>query len=709
VLNAAEDWGLCSTPIIKKQDTNSLLTQQPIFVSADILNISQSKAQFQGNVIFKQQPDTLINSEELLYDSETETLSSQRSSVFTSSTNQIKSSSFLFEKTSQSGEFNQASLQFLESHRFTKANKILQLNKHEQRLENFSFTTCEPNDNAWKLSSSSLSLNHKTGLGVAKHAKIYLYDVPIFYFPYFQFPIDDKRHSGFLMPKLSISTSKGNAISTPIYWNIHPQLDSTIELNQNSLRGLQINTDSRYLTQNTQGQLVTSNLDDDKDKKQRYYYKYIQQTQLPQDISLNILAQTVSDQNFFTDFSVASLAKKRTYLERHITFKHNAYNWNSTLLFQNYQNLDESRAISSRPYAQLPKLSSNGRFNLFDDTSLLNIDLSYVDFHKDNSLTGKRFILTPSLTRRWSNDYSFFQPTFSYSASRYSLTHTDQSLEDISRNLATVSLDSGIFLERIANEEKGWLQTLEPRLFYLQTPYQDQSRIPDFDTANLSIRYSSLFQRNRFTGGDRIGDTKRLTFGLSSRLLDINSGLELFRISMGQSFFAEDRQVQLSGTKISQEGTSDLFLEIASQPNKQWLISANMTQQAETNFIKQKTFKASRTANNHIFNFSYRFKGLENNTELEQTDVSLVYPVNNTWSVFAKRQYSLFHQQTVEQLIGTSYDSCCWAFSVIVLESRDVNFLEFDRSIYFQLTLKGLSSLSQNNQDLLRRSIPGYQ
>lgn len=108
MLNAAEDWGLCSTPIIKKQDTNSLLTQQPIFVSADILNISQSKAQFQGNVIFKQQPDTLINSEELLYDSETETLSSQRSSVFTSSTNQIKSSSFLFEKTSQSGEFNQA-------------------------------------------------------------------------------------------------------------------------------------------------------------------------------------------------------------------------------------------------------------------------------------------------------------------------------------------------------------------------------------------------------------------------------------------------------------------------------------------------------------------------------------------------------------------------------------------------------------------------
>jgi len=645
----------------------------------------------------------------LFYDSETEILNSQRSSVFTSSTNQIKSSSFLFKKASQSGEFNQASLQFLDSHRFTRADKILQLNEHEQRLENFNFTTCEPNDNAWELSSSSLSLNHQTGIGIAKHAKIYLYDVPIFYFPYFQFPIDDKRHSGFLMPKFSVSSSKGNAISAPIYWNIHPQLDSTIELNQNSLRGLQINTDSRYLTKNTQGQLLTSNLDDDKEEKQRYYYKYTQQTQLPQDINLSILAQTVSEQNFFTDFSVASLATKRTYLERHITLTHSTSDWNSTLLLQNYQNLDDLKAISSRPYAQLPKLSTSGQFNLFDDTSLLNIDISYVDFQKDSSVTGQRFILNPSLTRRWTNDYSFFQPKLSYSASRYSLTQTDQSSEEISRDIATISLDGGLLFERIANEEKGWLQTLEPRLFYLQTPYKDQSRIPDFDTANLSSSYANLFQSNRFTGGDRIGDTKQLTFGLSTRLLDINSGLELFRMSIGQSYFAEDRQVQLSGTSISQEDTSDLFLEIASQPNKHWRISANLTQQAETNFLKQKTFKASRTANNHIFNFSYRFKGKENNTELEQTDVSLVYPVNNTWSVFAKRQYSLFRQQTVEQLIGTSYDSCCWAFSVIALESRDVNFLEFDRSIYFQLTLKGLSSLSQNNKDLLRRSIPGYQ
>jgi len=709
ILYAEEDWGLCSIAVIKKQIDKNSNNDQPTYISANFLDINHRDAEFRGNVIFKQQPNTLVESEHLFYNSDTEILNSQHSSVFTSSSNQIKSSSFLFENIHQRGEFNQASLQFLDSHRFSRADKILQINQHEQQLENFEFTTCEPNDNAWALSSSSLSLNYNTGLGIAKHAKIYLFDIPIFYFPYFQFPIDDKRHSGLLMPSFSLSTTNGNAISVPIYWNIHPQLDSTIELQQNSQRGLQINTQNRYLTEKTQGQLLTSNLDDRKDEKQRYFYQLSQQTEISPDINLNILAQTVSDQDFFTDFNVISLAKKPDYLERHVTLNHTSTDWNTTMLFQNHQILDDTKAITSRPYEQLPKLSTQGHFKLFNDTSLLNIDISYIDFYKDNSVKGQRLIFNPSLTRRWSNDYSFIQPKLSYFSSRYHLTQTDQSKEDISLNLATFSLDSGLSFERIAHEENGWLQTLEPRLFYLQTPFKQQSHIPDFDTANLSSSYSNLFQRNRFTGGDRIGDTQQLTFGLSSRLLDINSGRELFRVSLGQTFFADDRQVQLNGTSISTEHTSDLFLELASQPNINWKLSANITRQAETGFITQQVFKASRKVHNHIFNFSYRFKGQKNNTELEQTDVSLVYPVNSTWSIFAKRQYSLFHQQTVEQLIGTSYDSCCWTFSIIALESSDDDFLEFDRSIYFQLTLKGLSNLGQNNKDLLSRSILGYQ
>ncbi len=585
----------------------------------------------------------------------------------------------------------------------------MQLNEYEHQLENFLFTTCEPTDNAWALTSSSLSLNYQTGLGIAKHAKIFLFDIPIFYFPYFQFPIDDRRHSGLLMPSFTISTTNGNSLSVPIYWNIHPQMDSIIELNNNTLRGLQINTESRYLTQNTEGKLITSSLDDQETNQQRYFYRLSQNTRLTQNLSLSLLAQTVSDEDFFSDFNLNNFTKKPDFLERYLTIKHKSQQWTSTLLFQNHQILNETKSIASRPYEQLPKLSTLGQFDVLGDTSLLKIDLSYVNFERNDSITGKRIIFNPSLSRRWSNSYAFIQPEISYSLSHYKLTQLDNSLDSIERGLATFSIDSGLFFERIASEDNGWLQTLEPRLFYLQTPYKDQSNIPDFDTATLSSSYSNLFKTNRFTGGDRIGDTRQLTLGISTRLLSINSGQELLKLSIGKTFYADDRLVQLSGTSISEEATSDLFLEISSRPNSLWSFTANITQQAETGFIKQKTFKASRQSNKQVLNLSYRFKGVEDKTELEQTDISVVYPVNNTWSIFAKRQYSLLHEQTVEQLIGTRYDSCCWTFSVIAFGSNDKDFTQYDRTLYFQFTLKGLSSLGRNNKDLLKNSIPGYR
>lgn len=708
IIYAEDDWQQCSIPIIKKPIDKTNLPND-IYISADFLNINKQKSiQFNGNVIFEQQPNT-FKSEELIYLEEKDTLLSDTPSFFTSKNSRIESNSLTFNSTLQSGEFNHISLQILDSHRFTTADKLVQEDENNQYLKNFHFTTCEPTNSAWEISSELLSLNYETGFGIAKHAKIYLFDIPIFYFPYFQFPIDDNRHSGLLMPSFSFSRSSGHTLSIPLYWNIHPQLDSTIEFKHNSLRGLQVNTENRYLTESTQGNLLISNLNDQEENNNRYFYRLTQKSKITNNINLDLTAQKVSDEDFFNDFSVASLAKTPDYLERHLTINHQSKYWNSSLLLQNHQILDATKSISARPYEQWPKISSTGQFQLFNNSSQLQIKQSYVNFKKDDSVTGERFIFNPSISTEWSNSYSFIKPKLSFSFSQYQLKQTDNSQQSLDRSIPTYSLDSGLHFERLANEESGWLQTFEPRLFFLYTPYEDQSDIPDFDSANLSETYTNLFNTNRFTGGDRIGDTKQLTLGLSSRLLKLDSGTELFRTSLGQTFYADDRLVQLSGTAVSEESTSDLFLEIASTPKKYWTISTSIIREAESDFIKQKTFKVSRNENNnHILNISYRFKGEKDDSELEQTDISMVYPINKQWTLYAKRQYSLIDHQTVEQLIGTSYDSCCWAFSVIIQESADDDFVEFDRSIYFQFSLKGLSSIGRKNQNLLSESIPGY-
>ena len=96
---------------------------------------------------------------------------------------------------------------------------------------------------------------------------------------------------------------------------------------------------------------------------------------------------------------------------------------------------------------------------------------------------------------------------------------------------------------------------------------------------------------------------------------------------------------------------------------------------------------------------------------LEQALVSMVYPVNERWTVVAKFQRSLRFEQPVENLLGINYESCCWGLKILAGQSGDEldEFAETDNSIYFELTLKGLSKAGRDIDAQLRNAIPGYR
>lgn len=706
--HASEDWGLCNIPIIKKSNKQSNI-DSPTFVESDELTVTNRDfLTFKGNVSLTQSSSS-IAADQLYYDNNSGILSSETPSVFTSPNSQIQSQAFRFDSDTESGQFWHTDIQVLETHRFIQAEQLIQLNQDERQFKNFQYSSCEPGDNTWKLSSHDIKLNYKTGLGIAKHAKIYLFDAPIFYFPYFQFPIDNKRHSGLLMPSFSYAKTEGLTINTPIYWNIHPQFDMTFDLTNYAKRGLQINAETRYLLENHQGQLITSNIDDDLTNTHRSYFKLTHSATLPAAIKLDLQTQKTNDVNFFDDFTTLENSQSVNYLPSSLSLSHSTTYWATQLLWQDYQIIEESLTTSETPYAHWPKFTTTGNYTIFDNTTALNIPLNFTNFKKDNSVIGERFILNPSMSRKWSNHYAYIKPSFGLYLSQYNLKNIDNTSDNYSLSLSTFSLDSGLFFERIASEKNAWLQTLEPRLFFTQTPYKAQNHIPIFDTGDLAPSYNNLFLSNRFSGYDRIGDTQQLTIGLSTSLLSLNSGNELLRFSVGKTLYAKDRFVQLNGTSINSEKVSDLFTELTIQPNDFWKFTANITQQTNTHFLSEKNINATYKDNGQVINLGYRFKGEPTATTLEQIDISTVYPINERWNIFAKRQYSLFKEQTVEQLLGASYDSCCWSFSVMLQQQSDENFILEDKTIFFQFDLKGLSSIGRNNNKLLQKSIPGYQ
>ena len=106
-------------------------------------------------------------------------------------------------------------------------------------------------------------------------------------------------------------------------------------------------------------------------------------------------------------------------------------------------------------------------------------------------------------------------------------------------------IDAGLFFERDTTWFRNALQTFEPRLYYLNSDFEEQSAQPDFDTSELTFSYQQLFRDDRFSGGDRIGDADQLTIGLTSRLIDKDTGAERLRGSIGQIFYFKDRYVSL--------------------------------------------------------------------------------------------------------------------------------------------------------------------
>lgn len=132
-------------------------------------------------------------------------------------------------------------------------------------LKNVSFTTCPAGGEDWQIRASEISLEKGTVWGQAKHTRFYIADVPVFYLPYFAFPISNQRQTGLLFPELTSSRRTGVDYTQPFYWNIAPNYDMTISPRLMTLRGVQLNTEFRYLTDTSQGKAYIEYLPSDTD------------------------------------------------------------------------------------------------------------------------------------------------------------------------------------------------------------------------------------------------------------------------------------------------------------------------------------------------------------------------------------------------------------------------------------------------------------
>ena len=700
---ADENWGLCRIPsfeFVDPRDPNQSSTE---ILAEQMSQEDNNLTKFSGQVELSRAGQT-IRADELVLDSLTEQLQANGQIVFEDINFRLQAEALTLNQKDQSARFEETRFELAGQHARGSAEEIIKIDASRSRFQNILYTSCDPDDRDWHLKASELNIDQNSGRGTAKKATLYFQEIPFFYLPYIMFPIDDRRMSGMLTPLISYSDTRGGSIAVPLYWNIAPHTDATITPAWYSKRGLQWNSENRYLSQNQEGQLDLSYLDDGLSNSARWLIKWQHKADLGSSIEANILLQEVSDDLYFRDFE--SLTSERDgidYLERHINFIHSSQSWETRLAWQDYQTLDQGIAISSQPYQRLPRLTINSLFKPLDNGLQFELRNEWVSFDRDSSVTGSRLHIAPSIA--WSNTDSwyFFKPKLQYALTEYRLDNNNPNDNSISRSIPTLSLDTGLIFERVFSATRGWIQTLEPRLFYLNTPFEDQSDIPDFDTADLSQSYNNFFQANRFSGFDRIGDADQLTLGIGSRIISKKSGEELFNFTLGQIHYRQDRRVSLDNT-TAVDSKSNLIMQLSVTPSPGWRIGLNLVRQPDKT-LAQKDLSINYQDQGFAANIEYFFT----DQELEQYLLSAAYPLNDRWTIVAKYHQSLLFDEPVENLFGLSYESCCWGFKILASQTSDDNFVETDQTIYFELTLKGLSQVGQDIDTRLIDSIPGYQ
>jgi LPS-assembly protein len=615
-----------------------------------------------------------------------------------------------------------------------KAARIDFLGENQALVVDGTYSTCEGPAPDWYLKTSTLNLDSGRDVGTAGQTVIYFKDAPILFTPALSFSLSGARRSGWLPPSIGTGSKGAAEVMVPYYVNIAPNRDLTLYPRYIFNRGLQMGATGRYLGESSRGPYSGEThlevLPNDRvAHRDRWWIDTLHSQVLAPGWSFGWNAHAASDDEYPSDFSRTVAASAERQLLRELRTDYSGHYWSLNVRAQSYQVLQDPASQDPnnpnaaaltvpRPYDRLPQINFHaGRYDVlggFDWAA----DAELVRFsHPDGDLVqGNRANLVTQVSYPVVRPGWFVTPKLTLHATQYDLENnidpeTNQPRNHISRVLPTVSLDSGLIFERKTGLfGEGSTQTLEPRLFYVRTPYERQSAIPNFDTGVAGFNYAQLFTENRFVGADKVSDANQLTAAVVSRFIESN-GAERLRLVVGNRYYFSDPRVRLDPNETPNVTRSDALLAASGRISEAWSFDSGVQYDAQSRSLYSKNYGLQwNPAPMKVLNLEYRYQRDTSgpNTGFRNADMSGQWPLSRRWYGVARASYSLRDRKLLEALLGLEYKADCWVFRLGA--QRFVTALQTtSMPVFFQLELNGLSHLGVGNAvETFNKSIPGY-
>ncbi|MBU3737471.1 MAG: LPS-assembly protein LptD [Rhodoferax sp.] len=633
------------------------------------------------------------------------------------------------------GFFLQPRYRFERNGAHGEAERVDFIDENRVRIRNASMTTCRRLPGPewlpdWVLRAASIRLDQEEETGQAEDAVLSFKGAPLLAVPYLSFPLSDRRKSGFLPPTPGLDSVNGVELGLPYYWNIAPNRDATLTPVLMSKRGVNLATEFRYLEADYNGQARLDLMPSDSLRDSaRWGLSASHQATLRQPwndaaMALGLSLNRVSDDNYWRDFTRSTPSLTQRLLANDLTLSGSQGPFSSSLRVLKWQTLQDVSSPITPPYDRLPQLAT--RFSRQQANGLdWTLDLDYTRFRSDPLLTGQpdgqRAVAALQVARPWRFPFGFITPRLQWHLTQYALDTplADGSLS-ASRSVPTFSLDAGLAFERdTVLAGRTLTQTLEPRVFYVNTPYRDQSLLPNYDSGANDFSFATIYTENAFVGNDRLSDSHLLTLGLSSRLLDPASGAEAARLGIAQRLRYRDQNVTLPGGTPALDRFSDILLGAAVNWSPNWALDATVQFNPKTEeSVRAVLGGRYQPGPYRVLSAAYRFQ----RDQSEQIDIGWQWPLaggaagpvaggglgSQRWYSVGRLNYSLVDSKLVDTVLGFEYDADCW-LGRVVLERLQTGTSSASSRIMFQLEFVGFTRLGANPLQTLRNNVPGYR
>jgi len=707
-------WQLCRNPeylplfqpLQEKSAAND--AEQAVDIYSDDFNIQKlDESVFNGNVEFRRGQDWLAT-DRLFFNHASQTFRTEGLVKFQNNALRMTAADAVGDQKANSVELTDLRYQFNTGNGNGTASKV-KVGNDRSTLTQTNFSTCPSNERQWQFVADEIVVDDKTHQGRATNARLMIGKVPVLWLPFMQFPTDSARASGFLTPVIGQDSLNGFDFSLPFYWNIAPNYDATLTPRYFSKRGFMLGTEFRYLMDENNGAISGTFLPGDNLRGgDRYSFSWDHFTAMNRAWYFQSDLNKVSDAFYYSDFGDSISETSTTLVKSELGFHGRGKYWNLDLTAANWEIANPTQAPGSEPYRRLPRIALHGS-KPFAPWVELGLSAEAVVFTHDQLNNGNRLDIQPYVKFPITGSYWFLTPSISWRQTEYWLSdnaNNPLAPTRLSRGLPIVSLDAGAQFERSTQfAGNDYIQTLEPRLFYLNVPYRNQNDLPVFDTQALTFMWPSLFRENRYGGADRQTDANQLTTAITTRFLDSLNGKERMNFSLGRITYFEAPQVTLPNEPLQPDDGSAWVAEANIRLSDTWQIGLTQHWNPANRNTDLSSLRGYWSLPSGLkLNASYRYRA----GFAEQTDLAFVVPLSPNWRAIGRWNYSLRDNQNLESLLGFEWRSCCMALRVFgrkyirSFDSRE-NF-----GVFMELELNGLGQVGSKPELFKDNGILAY-